>query len=69
MRPLLSLLLVVFLLTAPQPGLAERLALRLLQTTDIHMHLLAWDYSRCCSTTATCCRAARWATSWRASAR
>lgn len=44
MRPLLSLLLVVLLGAAPQPGLAERLALRLLQTTDIHMHLLAWDY-------------------------
>ena len=26
------------------PGLAQQLKLRLLQTTDLHMHLLGWDY-------------------------
>ncbi len=40
----LSLLVACLLALAPAAAPAEQVRLRLLQTTDVHMHLLAWDY-------------------------
>lgn len=66
MRLLHALLPALLLAAAPLAAHADRVALRLLQTTDIHMHLLAWDYYQDRATdeyglarTATLIRAAR----------
>ncbi|HRD84812.1 MAG TPA: bifunctional metallophosphatase/5'-nucleotidase, partial [Rubrivivax sp.] len=44
-RALCRMLLAAMLAALPWvQALAARLDLRLLETTDLHMHLLAWDY-------------------------
>ena len=43
-RAALTLLCALPTVLAALPAQAERLKLRVLETTDVHMHLLAWDY-------------------------
>ena len=43
-RAALALLCALSATLASLPAQAERLKLRVLETTDVHMHLLAWDY-------------------------